>query len=138
MGRDVGTSCMRLGKLHRGSVVRALLLVVAFLSVGSGCANIGKLSYVPEPVAPPADSGAATLEKVGPIPPWSPLFYDTTIGFVSGTGDTTRRYLGRLRKGFTADTLNVFLFGDNRPAYRTTRLKPEFEKLQGMFSLNPA
>ena len=122
---------------HRPSVVRGFFLILGLISVGSGCANVGKLTYGRDPVSPTADSGAVTLKKMGPVPSWSPLFYDTTIGFVPGTADTARRYLGRLKTGYTADTLNVFLFGDNRPAYRTTRLKPEFEKLQGMFSLNP-
>jgi hypothetical protein len=68
---------------------------------------------------------------------WSPLFGDTLVGLVPGTADTTRRFLGRLRTGYTADTLNVFLLGDNRPGWRVTRLAPDFAVIQGMFSPNP-
>jgi hypothetical protein len=112
------------------------LLLGATIVMCPGCANYGKLTYVPVPVSIPADS-AKTRETKVRVPFWSPLFADTAIGFVPGTADTTRRFLGRLRTGFTADTLNVLLFGDNRPAYRTTRLKPELTKLKNMFSFNP-
>lgn len=66
-----------------------------------------------------------------------PLFGDTLIGFVPGTADSSHRFLGRLRDGYTADTLNIMLFGDNRPGYRTSRLQPQFTTIRQMFSLNP-
>jgi len=96
----------------------AALVLGATIVMCPGCANMGKLTYVPEPVSPQADSTKARETKVR-VPYWSPLFGDTAIGFVPNTADTTRRYLGRLRTGFTADTLNVLLFGDNRPVTAT-------------------
>ncbi|HEX7880205.1 MAG TPA: metallophosphoesterase [Candidatus Eisenbacteria bacterium] len=85
------------------------------------------------------DSAGATETKafVGPVAPWTPLFSDTLIGLVPGTEDTSARFLGRLRTGYTADTLNIILFGDNRPSWRTARLKPETTRLKAMWSLNP-
>jgi len=65
------------------------------------------------------------------------MFGDTVIGLVPGTGDSTRRYLGRLRDGYTADTLNLFVFGDNRPGWRAVRLQPELTAIQQMISPNP-
>ncbi len=65
------------------------------------------------------------------------MFGDTLIGLVPGTADSSRRYLGRLRNGYTADTLNIFLLGDNRPGNRVSRLQPEYATLQQMFSPNP-
>jgi hypothetical protein len=35
----------------------------------------------------------------------------------TGHGDLALRFLGRLRDGFTADTLNIILLGDNRPGF---------------------
>ena len=52
------------------------------------------------------------------------MFADTLLGFKPGTEDTSKRYLGMLRHGYVADTLNVILMGDNRPAYRATRVDP--------------
>ena len=112
------------------------VLLGATIVMCPGCANMGKLTYVPEPVSPQADSTKTRETKVR-VPYWSPLFGDTAIGFVPNTADTTRRYLGRLRTGFTADTLNVLLFGDNRPAYRSVRIQPELKRIRGMLSLNP-
>jgi hypothetical protein len=62
---------------------------------------------------------------------------DTIIGFAPGTGDSSRRYLGRLRDGYTADTLNLILLGDNRPGFRMTRLHNEMAVIQKGLSLNP-
>lgn len=92
-----------------------------------------------EPVTPVStDSGQAVpvVPQAGELP-WVPLFGDTAIGFVTGTGDSTSRYLGALRQGFTADTLNIILMGDNRPAFRSARLKPEAVKVKNMLSWNP-
>lgn len=113
----------------------------------AGCSTTGRLSGVTQTVSPPpADSLPRTAVKSegeirqrseGPTPLWSLFTSDTLIGFVPGSGDSTRRYLGRLRRGYTADTLNILLFGDNRPAYRTTRLKLDFLRVERIFSLNP-
>jgi 3',5'-cyclic AMP phosphodiesterase CpdA len=68
-----------------------------------------------------------------------PLFSgDTLIGFQPGTPDSSRRYLGRLWDGYTADTLEIILCGDNRPAFFSSRLKLDVAKVSGIFSLNPA
>ncbi|MEO5989030.1 MAG: metallophosphoesterase [Candidatus Eisenbacteria bacterium] len=68
---------------------------------------------------------------------FGPMFGDTLIGLLPGTADSSRRYLGRLRDGYTADTLNIFLLGDNRPGNRSTRLAPQYYAAKGMFSRNP-
>jgi hypothetical protein len=110
------------------------LLIAGFLAAAVGCARMGRLQYVEQPVAHvPAGPGA----PVAP-PPMRALFAgDSLIGFIPQTGDSSRRYLGRLTRGFTADTLNIILCGDNRPAYRTTRLRPEYQHVKRMVSLNP-
>jgi hypothetical protein len=74
------------------------------------------------------ERGEATLRSV---------FGDTLIGLVPSSGDTTRRYLGRLRDGYTADTLNVVLMGDNRPTYRLARLDPDLMTIKAGLSPNP-
>jgi hypothetical protein len=114
----------------------AIMLAAAALT---GCARIGYLNYVPETVAP---MQADSTEREGTIHGTStvalgPMFGDTLIGLMPGTADSSRRYLGRLRNGFTADTLNVFLLGDNRPGHRSTRLAAEYFAMKGIFSLNP-
>lgn len=105
----------------------------------AGCAAQGRLHYVAETASPMTrdttmhdPSGRAYVVQT-----WHPIFNDTVIGLVPGTGDSTKRYLGRLRDGYTADTLNLILFGDNRPGWRATRLQPEYAKLQQAASLNP-
>ena len=119
------------------------LIVAGILIALVSCARTGRLDYIAQPVAPVATPSAGapiTSPEVAPEPgpiPWVPLFGDTAIGLVPGTGDSTRRYLGSLRQGFTADTLNIILMGDNRPAFRTARLKPEYLKIKGMLSWNP-
>ncbi len=118
-------------------VVTALAAMVM-----AGCAHIGRLSYVPQTVAPIGSDSTSSehneRDERGPSPlPLRPMFGDTLIGLVPGTADSSRRYLGRLRSGYTADTLNIFLLGDNRPGNRTTRLAPEYYTLQRMFSLKP-
>ena len=119
----------------RGPAVGVALVAAAL----AGCAHIGRLSSVPQTVAPmTADSTRGGPEgRDTNQPAWGPMFGDTLIGLVPGTADSSRRYLGRLRSGYTADTLNIFLLGDNRPGWRSTRLGPEYVTLQQMFSPNP-
>jgi hypothetical protein len=119
----------------RWSAVAAL----AASAVAAGCSSTGRLAGVTQTISPGAadSSRQAGFTTTGALPLWSLFTNDTLIGFVSGTGDSTRRYLGRLRKGYTADTLNIILSGDNRPAYRTARLKLDFVKVEQIFSLNP-
>src|SRR5262245_8724127 len=101
------------------------------LVVACGCAKTGSLKSVTQAVTPPsADSLVKAHRELRAVEPFAALFSDTTIGFVPGTGDSTRRYLGRLRDGFTVDTLNIILLGDNRPGYRTTRLYPEAQRIK--------
>jgi 3',5'-cyclic AMP phosphodiesterase CpdA len=125
------------------------IVLVAALVVAAGCSSTGRLDGVTQTVSPPAADSlpraaqkSATERRIergaaGPLSVWSLFTSDTLIGFVPGSGDSTRRYLGRLRRGYTADTLNVLLCGDNRPAYRTSRLKNDFLKVEHVFSLNP-
>ena len=115
------------------------LVVVTTLAavVAAGCAHIGRLSYVPQSMAP---SRSAPTGRGGLVPSsllLHPMFGDTLIGLLPGTADPSRRFLGRLRSGYTADTLNLFLLGDNRPGNRTTRLAPEYYTLKRMFSRRP-
>lgn len=125
------------------------VLLLAALVLAEGCSATGRLGGVAQTVAPPpADSAprlASKSEKERRIErgsardrsTWSLFTSDTLIGFAPGSGDSTRRYLGRLRRGHTADTLNILLCGDNRPAYRTTRLKEDLLRVERLFSLNP-
>jgi hypothetical protein len=136
-----------------GSIVSRAVLLATAIALGAsilasgGCARVGRLSFVPQPVAPvPPDSTAPG----SPAPP-SPsaararelsriraLFAgDSLVGLIPGTADSSRRYLGRMYQGFTADTMHILLLGDNRPSYRTARLRPEFIKIKEMVSLNP-
>ena len=114
------------------------LAIAGSLIVLVSCARTGKLEYVIDPVTPVStDSGQAVpVPETAPLP-WVPLFGDTAIGLVPGTGDSTQRYLGSLRQGFTADTLNIIVMGDNRPAFRSTRLKSDLLKVKNMVSWNP-
>lgn len=116
----------------------ALFVVPALLA---GCAGTGRLDRVARTLAPADTTGGHHPERAvrhTGAAPFHPLFgRDTLIGFQPGTGDSTRRYLGRLRDGYTADTLNVILLGDNRPGYRTTRLSSEFVTIRQGLSLNP-
>ncbi len=54
-----------------------------------------------------------------------------------GTADSSIRFLGRLRSGYAADTLNIILCGDNRPGYRLGRLAPQLQTIRQGVSLNP-
>ena len=142
---------------ERSARLRLLLLAFALAVASVGCAKLGKLSFV-NPISPvvPANIAAAvdssreatgagpvgtgpgeTKTAVRPTVPLRAMFADTLLGFRPGTTDSARRYLGRLRRGFVADTLNFILLGDNRPAYRTTRLRPELTRIKGILSLNP-
>jgi len=130
------------------------LLVCTTLSVAlvAGCAHVGYLSGVSHTVTPvkaesseakPANQRAARNEGEEKIQrelepaPLRAIFADTLIGLVPGTGDSTRRYLGRLRDGYTADTLNVFIAGDNRPGFRLNRLDPTLATMKQGLSPNP-
>lgn len=112
----------------------ALLFVLA----AAGCAHVAKLPFI-EPVSPmlPDTARGATPTPPHPEPPYVSLFGDTLIGFKAGSGDSTKRYLGRLRTGFTADTLNLFILGDNRPSYRLTPLRDHMVAMKQMLSPNP-
>jgi hypothetical protein len=107
----------------------------------AGCAHVGKMTTVSQTVAPADTTGGHHPEravrstaKAAQNPMFGP---DTLIGFQPGTGDSTRRYLGRLLDGYTADTLNVILLGDNRPGYRTTRLNNDLVVIRQGLSPNP-
>lgn len=140
LGGSFGSS-PRLGDLRiwaaRIGIAAAMMAIVTGLG---GCAGTGRLRYTPEPVAPvkPEKGSAGTIRSSEGPHSWQAIFSgDTLIGFIPGTADTTKRYLGRLLQGYTADTLNIILCGDNRPAYRTSRLKNDFMKVQQMVSPNP-
>lgn len=141
----------------RARSARVKLCLIAAMLVLAGCARLGRLSFV-NPASPvlPQDISAArdsareqrgeraetggpsgTGPSMRPIAPLRAMFADTLLGFRPGTADSARRYLGRLRRGFVADTLDFILTGDNRPAYRSTRLRKEMVAIRGMLSLNP-
>jgi hypothetical protein len=116
----------RLRRLLLGVIVSAVLAIV-------GCSHVGRLQNVGHVVSP-----RSALEQTRGRD-WAllPLFGDTLIGLAPGTADSSVRFLGRLRTGFTADTLNIFLCGDNRPGFRLQRLSPEFRTIQRGLSFNP-
>jgi calcineurin-like phosphoesterase family protein len=123
-----------------GSAGRAFLAATAAAVVLlAGCAHVGRLQNVGHTVSPvPADSSEAGEEERGrAVTSLRPLFGDTLIGLVPGSADSSRRYLGRLRDGYTADTLNIILCGDNRPGYRLSRLAPQILTIRNGLSLNP-
>jgi predicted MPP superfamily phosphohydrolase len=126
---------------RRNSRCRRASLGVMFLFVLLlGCAQAGRLAPPEHTITPVSSDTSSVMEAhtyTGPDPVWRPLFADTLIGLVPGTGDSAARYLGRLRAGYTADTLNIILFGDNRPSWRSSRLKSETTRLKKMISLNP-
>jgi len=118
----------------------ALLLPVAALAL-PGCARTGKLQYIAQPISSVRPVGTQEHERPDEREPSgfrSLLAGDTLVGFEPGTADSTRRYLGRLWTGFASDTMEIILCGDNRPAYRSARLKVDFARMRGIFSLNPA
>jgi hypothetical protein len=143
----------------RARSARLKLVAFGVLLVALGCARapMGKLTFV-DPVSPvvPQDIAVARDsarlesgpkaetggpgghgESMRPIAPLRAMFADTLLGFRPNSGDSAKRYLGRMRSGFVADTLEFILMGDNRPAYRTTRLRPELANMKNMVSLNP-
>ncbi len=105
----------------------------------TGCAHIGRLQNVGHTVSPVvADSTAQDEEAKREVrAPLRPLFGDTLIGLAPGTADSTIRFLGRLRDGYTVDTLHIFLCGDNRPGFRLKRLTPQLLAIRQGLSLNP-
>jgi calcineurin-like phosphoesterase family protein len=113
------------------AAVAALLL--------AGCAHVGRLQNVGHTVSPVlADSTDRDEGERGrALTPLRPLFGDTLIGLTPGTADSSRRFLGRLRDGYTVDTLNVILCGDNRPGFRLRRLEPQLLAIRQGLSPNP-
>lgn len=130
---------------RRSSVRRAIGVALATCAVvlASGCAGVGKLAIVPQTLTPADTTGGHHPERaVRHTPAAEPALRglitpDTLIGFVPGTGDSSRRFLGRLRDGYTADTLNIILYGDNRPDFRSSRLAPELAVMRAGLSPNP-
>lgn len=122
----------------RASAATLLLTSIA-VAVVLGCAGPGRLKYQAETMAPvPKDTVVRDyIGRPRQVQTWRPMFGDTLIGLVPGTGDTSKRYLGRLRTGFTADTLNFIIMGDNRPGWRMARLQPEWSTLRHSVSWNP-
>jgi hypothetical protein len=102
---------------------------------------VGRLKLVPQtvaPVEPRLTPGSQKEAAEQPPPPVGPLFGgDTLMGFLPGTADSSKRYLGRLRGGYTADTLNLIVYGDNRPGYRMSELSPEIDRMKGIVSTSP-
>jgi len=131
----VGSTPGRPRPVGRGLLAIAALAVILF----AGCAHVGRLQNVGHTVSPAfADSTDAGGEEPDrALIPLRPLFGDTLIGLAPGTADSSLRFLGRLRDGFTADTLNIILCGDNRPGYRLSRLNPEIVRIRQGLSLNP-
>jgi len=122
-----------------GDVLCALALLGVVIMFTS-CAGMGRLQFVPQTLAPADTTGGHHPERaLRHTQPIQALMFgpDTLIGFQPGSGDSSRRYLGRLLDGYTADTLNVILMGDNRPGLRTTRLNNEFAIIRQGLSLNP-
>ncbi|HYQ88026.1 MAG TPA: metallophosphoesterase [Candidatus Binatia bacterium] len=105
----------------------------------AGCARMGRLQNVGPTVSPirPDSTSERRGENEPPVEPLRALFGDSLMGFEPGTADSAHRFLGRLRDGYTADTLNIMLFGDNRPGYRSSRLQPQLQNIKEMVSLNP-
>lgn len=120
-------------------VISAVAAAALLLLGLGGCARTGRLDNVGHTVSPaPADSTVSGARaRPSPRIPLAPLFGGQLIALEPGTADSTIRFLGRLRAGYTADTLNVFLCGDNRPGFRLARLKPQLMTIREGFSLNP-
>jgi hypothetical protein len=114
---------------------------LALLALLAGCSHVGRLAPPPQTIAPADTTGGSNPSAAvrhATSAPYHPMFgADTLIGFVPGTGDSARRYLGRLRNGFTADTLNLILLGDNRPGFRSTRIDKELAVIKSGVSPNP-
>ncbi len=117
--------------LVAGSRTRCWFILASALvmALAAGCASKGYLKprepVTPTPLKVAAGPGAedAAGKVLGP-PPFAP-FADSLIGFAFDSADSTRRYLGRLSDGYVADTLNVIIFGDNRPGWKSSYLRPQ-------------
>lgn len=123
----------RPGAVHHVGVALSSAMLLA------GCAHMGTLKAVSQTISPASiDSSALNrAERRRALGPVRPPVGDTLVGLVPGTADSSRRYLGRLRDGYTSDTLNIMLYGDNRPGWRAARLAPEYATIQRMISPNP-
>src|SRR6185436_8074874 len=123
---------------HAWSLVSVCAAVLTF---AAGCSHYGKLAPLSQTIAPVDTTGGrnpGAAVRHTATAPYHPMFgADTVVGFVPGTGDSARRFLGRLRNGYTADTLNLILLGDNRPGFRSTRLNKEIAVIKQGFSPNP-
>jgi hypothetical protein len=121
---------------HRSRVLAVVLAILL-----AGCSRAGLLELQTQTIVPADTTGGHHPERAvrhTAEASLHPAFgVDTLIGFVPGTGDSARRYLGRLRNGYTADTLNLILMGDNRPGYRSTRLQPQLATIRKGLSPNP-
>ena len=129
-------------QISRNLLLAASVALGASILASGGCARVGRLTFVAQPVAPVAPDTTAPGTPPGTVAvdpnKIRALFAgDSLVGLIPGTADSSRRYLGRMYQGFTADTMHIILMGDNRPAYRTARLRPEFIKIKEMVSLNP-
>ncbi len=121
---------------REGRAALSIAAIAAWLTVG--CAAPGRLSGVAAPVAPVAiDAAAGEGTGASDRPQARAPARDTSISLIPGTGDASKRFLGRLRRGSTADTLNVILFGDNRPGWRAARLQAEYAAMRRATSLHP-
>jgi len=137
------------------TLLASLLLAVLLALLGSGCAQTGKLSFV-DPIAPvvPADiAKAQDSSRVAagippgrgdeedeeherherertpdsrPAIPLRAMFADTLVGFQPNTADSPRRYLGRLRDGYTDDTLNLVVMGEKDPDFKDPAAEAAF------------
>lgn len=117
---------------------RRALAALALASLLGGCSHSGQLKFVPQTLAPADTTGGHHPERAVRGTGMHPLVgADTLIGFQPGTGDSSRRYLGRLRDGYTADTLNIIIMGDNRPGFRMTRLNSQMVTIRQGLSLDP-
>jgi hypothetical protein len=139
MTRNPGASSNRRQLRIRLRLVFSAIAALTFQLVG--CAHVGKMTTVSQTVAPADTTGGHHPERALRTTPkahQNVMFGpDTLIGFQPGTGDSTRRYLGRLLDGYTADTLNLILMGDNRPGYRSTRLNNDLVIIRQGVSANP-
>ena len=121
----------------RGNPARAVLLLAVLLPAILGCASPQRLDLV-QPVAPAAPEAFPRDARAGSQgAALQALFASPDVGFRAGTADPTRRLLGRLQRGYAADTLNVIIMGDNRPAFRSVTLKPNLKRIEKIASLNP-
>jgi len=133
-----GPRSSRLSRGDSGADLHSLTIaaLVALAGLGFGCSKRGLLTFA-EPVSPEPTETLADSARAVRAQTHAALFGDTLVGFKPGSADSTRRFLGRLRDGYVADTLNVFILGDNRPGYKSKRLKPQAEAIKSMVSWNP-